>query len=76
MQVFAEASNLFRPLPSTSHYLFNLRDISRLIQGVMLVPPNKLTDKDKLIRLWAHEAYRVFYDRLVDQSERCGTNLS
>ncbi|KAF4522383.1 hypothetical protein B566_EDAN012965 [Ephemera danica] len=70
MQAFAEASTLFRPLPSTSHYLFNLRDISRLIQGVMLVPPSKLTDKDKLIRLWAHEAYRVFYDRLVDQSER------
>lgn len=70
MQAFAEASTHFRPLPSTCHYLFNLRDISRLIQGVMLVPPSKLADQDKLIRLWAHEAYRVFYDRLVDQSER------
>ncbi|XP_065334185.1 dynein axonemal heavy chain 3 [Cloeon dipterum] len=70
MEVFAQASSNFRPLPSTSHYLFNLRDISRLIQGCLMIPPKKLTNQEKLIRLWVHEAYRIFYDRLVSIEER------
>lgn len=50
-----------------------------------MVPPKKLTDVEKLVRLWAHETYRVFYDRLIDQNGRnqllnivqaaCRTNL-
>ncbi|XP_072168572.1 dynein axonemal heavy chain 3-like [Diadema setosum] len=70
--VYKEAMDHFLPTPSKSHYVFNLRDFARVIRGVLLVPSTALKedDKDKLIRLWIHEIYRVFYDRLIDDKDR------
>ncbi|XP_066238142.1 dynein axonemal heavy chain 3-like [Saccopteryx leptura] len=42
----------------------------RVIQGVLLCPHTHLQDVEKLIRLWIHEIYRVFYDRLIDDEDR------
>lgn len=60
----------FLPTPAKCHYMFNLRDFSRVIQGVKLVPATHLRDPNKLIRLWCHESYRVFYDRLVEETDK------
>ncbi|XP_066239555.1 dynein axonemal heavy chain 3 [Saccopteryx leptura] len=70
MTIYKAAVENFLPTPSKSHYVFNLRDFSRVIQGVLLCPHTHLQDVEKLIRLWIHEIYRVFYDRLIDDEDR------
>ena len=70
MEVYKAAVDKFLPTPSKSHYVFNLRDFARVIFGVLLVPSSHLDEGDKLIRLWIHEVYRVFYDRLIDEKDR------
>ncbi|XP_063078071.1 dynein axonemal heavy chain 3 [Engraulis encrasicolus] len=70
MAVYKDAIDSFLPTPSKSHYIFNLRDFSRVIKGVLLAPNTHLKEGDQLIRLWIHEVYRVFYDRLIDNEDR------
>uniref|UniRef100_A0A6S8LSH1 AAA+ ATPase domain-containing protein n=1 Tax=Dunaliella tertiolecta TaxID=3047 RepID=A0A6S8LSH1_DUNTE len=53
------------PTPSRFHYVFNLRDISRVYEGLLLSTPDKFTNAEQFLRLWRNEALRVFHDRLI-----------
>ena len=53
------------PTPQKSHYLFNLRDVSRVFQGLVLIKQSTLSSPQVLIKLWVHEFQRVFEDRLI-----------
>lgn len=68
--VYLRAITYFLPTPEKVHYAFSLRDITRIFQGIVQVPPERMADSNKLIRLWVHETYRIFHDRLIDDSDR------
>lgn len=58
-QLYKKAVEQLLPTPAKSHYLFNLRDFARVVQGVMLVPSTHLKDQDQFLRLWTHEVLRI-----------------
>lgn len=62
------------PTPSKSHYTFNLRDLSKVFQGVLMIKKENVLNEDVLLKLWLHEEARVFRDRLVDADDRTWFN--
>ena len=72
LESYSKAKLELLPTPSKSHYTFNLRDFSRVVQGVCMISPQVPggVDKALLVRLWVHEMQRVFGDRLTVDEDR------
>ncbi|RKO93650.1 dynein heavy chain and region D6 of dynein motor-domain-containing protein [Blyttiomyces helicus] len=58
------------PTPAKIHYLFNLRDISKVFQGLLRAHREYFDSRESVMKLWVHEVFRVFHDRLVDREDR------
>ncbi|RYG70357.1 hypothetical protein EON64_00405, partial [archaeon] len=70
LTIYNTISASLLPTPAKSHYTFNLRDLSKVFQGVLMGDVNTIKEKDSFIRLWTHECLRVFHDRLTDDPDR------
>merc|ERR1719386_670933 len=64
------AKSKLLPTPSRFHYLFNMRELSRVFQGVMECPVECVKDEHTLVALWKHENTRVFADKLSRQQDK------
>ena len=58
------------PTPSKIHYLFNLRDISKVFQGLLQANREYFDSRESITKLWIHEIERIFHDRLIDSKDR------
>jgi dynein heavy chain, axonemal len=70
VQLFRSVTSTMRPTPKKSHYIFNLRDLSNVFQGVLAAEPSYMESNVHICRLWLHECLRVFSDRLIDGDDR------
>ncbi|XP_037533396.1 dynein heavy chain 2, axonemal [Nematolebias whitei] len=69
LDLYNAVTTSFLPTPAKIHYLFNLRDISKVFQGLLRAHPDFQETQNGIIRLWIHECFRVFSDRLVNESD-------
>jgi dynein heavy chain, axonemal len=70
IDAYSQITQELLPTPAKSHYTFNLRDVSKVFAGMLMVKPQHCRDKVSIVKLWMHELLRVFHDRLTDASDQ------
>lgn len=58
------------PTPAKVHYTFNLRDLAKVFQGMLMNDVSTLRETTDVVRSWVHECRRVFRDRLINNEDR------
>lgn len=62
-------TQLFLPTATKFHYIFNLRDLASIYQGLLFSTKDTCPEYEDLCRLYVHEAFRVYSDKLIDDSD-------
>ncbi|XP_076248728.1 dynein heavy chain at 16F [Calliopsis andreniformis] len=70
VDVYQKIAEDLLPTPEKSHYIFNLRDLSKCIQGIMQVEAAVVKQPKEMFRLFYHECLRVFHDRLINLEDK------
>ena len=70
IDIYQNVRKQLLPTPAKCHYTFNLRDLSKVIQGILQVTHHKYNGVQDLVKLWVHEECRIFHDRLVNKQDR------
>ena len=61
-----KCAQVFSPTALKFHYIFNLRDLSNVFQGILFSTIECVTAPNEMLRLWIHETNRVYRDKLAD----------
>ncbi|EJK46835.1 hypothetical protein THAOC_34479 [Thalassiosira oceanica] len=79
IQLWRVMKSRMLPTPAKFHYVFNMRDLSRVFQGILFTPKGSIltgglraaegklenfSPQSMLLGLWRHECDRVFSDKL------------
>lgn len=73
VQFYLESQARFTP-KIQPHYVYSPRELTRWVRGLYeAIKPLETLTVEGLVRIWAHEALRLFQDRLVNEEERAWT---
>uniref|UniRef100_A0A2C9JWZ0 AAA+ ATPase domain-containing protein n=1 Tax=Biomphalaria glabrata TaxID=6526 RepID=A0A2C9JWZ0_BIOGL len=70
MDLYSHSVKELPPTPSKFHYIFNLRDLSRIYNGLCLSTPDRFSKEEQFVRLWRNECHRVISDRLINDQDK------
>lgn len=70
VEIYDRIATDLLPTPAKSHYVFNLRDLSKCIQGITQANAGTMREESAMLRLFYHECLRVFHDRLINVEDK------
>ncbi|XP_036611437.1 dynein heavy chain 14, axonemal [Trichosurus vulpecula] len=70
LSIYYHVCHHLLPTPAKCHYMFSLRDLFKLLHGLLQANKSVVVSKETTALFFVHEATRVFHDRLVDTEER------
>ena len=70
IELYGNICGTLKPVPSKFFYTFDLRDVSRLFQALLMTSPRSIVGAESFVRLWVHECTRVFGDRLCSVEDK------
>uniref|UniRef100_A0A8D2ZL57 Uncharacterized protein n=1 Tax=Scophthalmus maximus TaxID=52904 RepID=A0A8D2ZL57_SCOMX len=62
-------STSFLPTAVKFHYIFNLRDLSNIFQGILFCTAECLKVPPDLLKIYLHESNRVYRDKLLEEQD-------
>jgi dynein heavy chain len=68
LNLHSEVVRNFRKTAQNFHYEFNVRHLTNVFQGLLNAKPEAINEPEKLVKLWVHEAERIYGDRLVSHA--------
>ncbi|KAI7544395.1 Dynein heavy chain, partial [Hortaea werneckii] len=70
IQVYMRSQKRFTP-DIQPHYVYSPRELTRWVRAIYeAIKPLETLSLEGLVRIWAHEALRLFSDRLIAEDER------
>ncbi|GCC26775.1 hypothetical protein chiPu_0005195 [Chiloscyllium punctatum] len=64
-----KVASTFLPTAIKFHYIFNLRDLSNIFQGILFSTTDCLKTPQDLVKLYQHESNRVYRDKMVEERD-------
>ena len=66
VKLHSKVASTYLPTAIKFHYLFNLRDLSNVFQGLTFSSASVYKSPLQMVRLFSHEATRVYSDKMTD----------
>ncbi|CAH0562483.1 unnamed protein product [Brassicogethes aeneus] len=71
LHVYQQVKQHFKPNINQPHYVFDLRDFSRIIKSCLFLKKETYDSNKKIyMKLWTHEVLRTFGDRLNSKEDK------
>lgn len=79
ISIWNKVKNTMLPTPSKFHYVFNMRDLSRIFKGILQIKRETINTASGLgnikpevflVGLWMHECERVFADKMTNNKDK------